>query len=192
MRSMHHEGNRIMSDTALDQETLITLASDIVSAHVSNNTVASAELPGLIASVYSALARLGEPVVHVEERPAAAVSVRASVKPDYIVCLEDGKKMKMLKRHLMTDHGMTPARVPRALGSAGRLSDGVCQLFRAAPRAGKADRTWPQAGPKGWTAQEASCEGRYLRFEGSRACQLPPRRCQSNANSLSTGRSSGL
>jgi predicted transcriptional regulator len=97
-----------MPNTALDQETLITLASDIVSAHVSNNTVASAELPGLIASVYGALAGLGEPAVQVEARPAAAVSVRASVKPDYIVCLEDGKKMKMLKRHLMTDHGLTP------------------------------------------------------------------------------------
>jgi predicted transcriptional regulator len=98
-----------MSDSALDQESLITLASDIVSAHVSNNTVVSAELPGLIANVYNALAGLGDQAVQVVERPAAAVSVRASVKPDYIVCLEDGKKMKMLKRHLMTDHGMTPA-----------------------------------------------------------------------------------
>ncbi len=91
------------------RKRLLALASDIVSAHVSNNTVASAELPGLIANVYGALAGLGEPAVQVEERPAAAVSVRASVKPDYIVCLEDGRKMKMLKRHLMTDHGMTPA-----------------------------------------------------------------------------------
>ena len=98
-----------MSDTALDQETLITLASDIVSAHVSNNTVATGELPALIVNVYGALAGLGEVPVEVEELPEPAVSVRASVKPDYIVCLEDGKKMKMLKRHLMTDHGMTPA-----------------------------------------------------------------------------------
>jgi predicted transcriptional regulator len=97
-----------MSDTSIDQETLLALASDIIVSHVGNNTVASAELPALIASVYGALAGLGEPVVQVEERPAAAVSVRASVKPDHIVCLEDGKKMKMLKRHLMTDHGLTP------------------------------------------------------------------------------------
>ena len=97
-----------MPDTSIDQETLLALASDIIASHVGNNTVASAELPALIASVYGALAGLGEPVVQVEERPVAAVSLRASVKPDHIVCLEDGKKMKMLKRHLMTHYGMTP------------------------------------------------------------------------------------
>jgi len=97
-----------MPDSPLAQEALITLASDIVSAHVGNNSVASADLPALITSVYGALAGLGQPVVRVDARPEPAVSVRASVKPDHIVCLEDGKKMKMLKRHLMTDHGMTP------------------------------------------------------------------------------------
>jgi predicted transcriptional regulator len=102
------EGNQTMSNTSIDQEALLALASDIIVSHVGNNTVASAELPSLIASVYGALAGLGKPVVRVEERPAAAVSVRASVKPDHMVCLEDGKKMKMLKRHLMTDHGLTP------------------------------------------------------------------------------------
>ena len=89
-------------------ETLITLTSDIVAAHVSNNSVSVDDLPVLISNVYSALSGLGHTVEKSEERPEPAVSVRASVKPDYIVCLEDGKKLKMLKRHLMTHHEMTP------------------------------------------------------------------------------------
>lgn len=89
-------------------EMLITLTSDIVAAHVSNNTISVEEVPTLISTVYSALAGLGETSAPEEERPEPAVSVRASVKRDHLVCLEDGKKMKMLKRHLMTEHGMTP------------------------------------------------------------------------------------
>jgi predicted transcriptional regulator len=89
-------------------ETLITLTADIVSAHVSNNSVAVNDLPTLIQNVHTALNGLGgkpeEPVVKQEP----AVSVRSSIKPDYIVCLEDGKKLKMLKRHLMTHYQMTP------------------------------------------------------------------------------------
>jgi predicted transcriptional regulator len=89
-------------------ETLITLTSDIVAAHVSNNPVTVDDLPTLISNVYGALSGLGQPAPVVEEAPEPAVSVRASVKPDYIVCLEDGKKLKMLKRHLMTHYNMTP------------------------------------------------------------------------------------
>lgn len=89
-------------------ETLITLASDIVAAHVSNNSSPADELPALITNVYNALAGLGQEEEAVEVRPDPAVSVRASVKRDYIICLDCGKKMKMLKRHLMTEHGMTP------------------------------------------------------------------------------------
>jgi len=89
-------------------ETLITLTSDIVAAHVSNNSVSVDEVPTLIQNVYGALASLGvAPAPEVKLEPA--VSIRSSVKNDHIVCLEDGKKMKMLKRHLMTDHGLTPA-----------------------------------------------------------------------------------
>lgn len=90
-------------------ETLITLTSDIVAAHVSNNSVAVDEVPALISKVYGALAGLGQaaaPAPAEELKPA--VSIRASVKPDYIVCLEDGVKLKMLKRHLMTHYNMTP------------------------------------------------------------------------------------
>lgn len=90
------------------QETWITLTADIVAAHVSNNTVAVSDLPVLIANVHNALANLGSPVVEPEVKQEPAVSVRASIKPDYIVCLEDGKKLKMLKRHLMTHYQMTP------------------------------------------------------------------------------------
>jgi predicted transcriptional regulator len=97
-----------MADNNDAQEFLATLTADIVSAHVSNNSVNTAELPGLISSVYASLAGLGGVSVIVEEKQVPAVSVRSSIKPDYIVCLEDGKRLKMLKRHLMTHYGMTP------------------------------------------------------------------------------------
>ncbi len=90
------------------KETLITLTSDIVAAHVSNNDVAVADLPGLITNVYAALANLGEAPVVEEAKLQPAVAIRNSVKPDYIVCLEDGKKLKMLKRYLRTNYNMTP------------------------------------------------------------------------------------
>ena len=89
-------------------QTLIALTADIVSAHVENNQVAVGDLPTVIAKVYAALAGLGQAVAApvVEQQPA--VSIRSSVKPDYIICLEDGKKLKMLKRHLNATFGMTP------------------------------------------------------------------------------------
>src|SRR5690349_7566091 len=89
-------------------ETLITLTSDIVAAHVSNNDVKVDDVPTLIRNVYGALSGLGSAPA-VAAKPEPAVSIRSSVKNDHVVCREDGKKMKMLKRHLMTDHGMTPA-----------------------------------------------------------------------------------
>ena len=89
-------------------ETLITLTADIVSAHVSNNSVAVSDLPMLINNVHGALSGLGARPAEAPARPEPAVSIRSSVKPDYIVCLEDGKKLKMLKRYLNTNYGMTP------------------------------------------------------------------------------------
>ncbi len=89
-------------------ETLITLTADIVSAHVSNNSVAVNDLPTLIQNVHNALSGLGGRTEEPEVKQEPAVSVRSSIKPDYIVCLEDGKKLKMLKRHLMTHYKMTP------------------------------------------------------------------------------------
>ncbi|CAN5284078.1 MucR family transcriptional regulator [soil metagenome] len=90
-------------------ETLITLTADIVAAHVSNNSVAVNDLAALISNVHGALVGLGEPAAAENVKQEPAVPVRSSIKPDYIVCLEDGKKLKMLKRHLMTHYQMTPA-----------------------------------------------------------------------------------
>ena len=95
-------------DKTAAQETIIALVADIVSAHVSNNSVAISDLPVLIQNVHSALSGLSTPAAPEKPRPEPAVSIRASIKPDFIVCLEDGKKLKMLKRHLMTHYQMTP------------------------------------------------------------------------------------
>lgn len=98
-----------MQDLEIEmKETLITLTSDIVAAHLSNNDVRVGDVPELITNVYEALASLGQESEPEEVRPEPAVSIRASVKPDYIVCLEDGKKLKMLKRYLRTNFDMTP------------------------------------------------------------------------------------
>ena len=87
---------------------LLSLTTEIVAAHVSNNTVAVTDLPQLIEQVYRSLANVGvEPTPQVE-RPQPAVPIKKSVTPDYIICLEDGKKLKMLKRHLKTAYDMTP------------------------------------------------------------------------------------
>jgi predicted transcriptional regulator len=88
---------------------LIGLTADIVSAHVSHNNLPAADVPMLIRSVYQALEKADQPEVVAEEAaPLPAVSVRSSVKQDYIVCLEDGKKLKMLKRYLRTNYNMSP------------------------------------------------------------------------------------
>ncbi|PWC41328.1 MucR family transcriptional regulator [Azospirillum sp. TSO22-1] len=87
---------------------LLSLTTEIVAAHVSNNSVAVTDLPVLIEQVYKSLSNVGTEPVAVEERPQPAVPIKKSVTPDYIVCLEDGKKLKMLKRHLKTAYNMTP------------------------------------------------------------------------------------
>ena len=84
------------------------LAAKIVSAHVANNNVAVSDLPGLITQVYSALDKLGRPTEPMITRPEPAVPIRKSVTPDHVICLEDGRKLKMLKRHLATAYNMTP------------------------------------------------------------------------------------
>jgi len=90
------------------EENILTLTADIVSSHLSNNTVAVSDVPVLIEQVYSSLSKLESPDVEEEPRPEPAVSIRKSIQPDFIVCLEDGKKLKMLKRHLKTRYDMTP------------------------------------------------------------------------------------
>jgi len=97
-----------MADNEGGEDTLLTLTADIVAAHVSNNSVAVNDLPNLIQNVHSALSTIAGSASGPEVRPEPKVSIRSSVKPDYIVCLEDGKRLKMLKRHLMTHYNMTP------------------------------------------------------------------------------------
>ncbi len=93
-----------MSDIEQRQE-LLEHTARIVEAQVSNTAIAVADLPGLIATVHETLAAVGEGA---PPRPEPAVSIKKSVRPDYIVCLEDGEKYKMLKRHLRAAHDMTP------------------------------------------------------------------------------------
>ena len=88
---------------------LIELAAEIVSAYVSNNSVPAAELPALNNDVYSALTRVGSVPVDVAPEPQKpAISVKKSINNDFIICLEDGKKFKSLKRHLRTQYNMSP------------------------------------------------------------------------------------
>jgi predicted transcriptional regulator len=87
----------------------IELAADIVSAYVSNNSVSASELTTLIGDVHNALLRVSSGTVEVAaEAPRPAVSLKKSITPDYIICLEDGKKFKSLKRHLRTQYNMSP------------------------------------------------------------------------------------
>ncbi len=92
----------------MDNETLIELTADIVSAHVGHNRIEVAAVPRLIQSVYDALASAGQPASSPAPVLQPKVSVRASVKPEAITCLDCGARMKMLKRHLAVDHGLTP------------------------------------------------------------------------------------
>ncbi|MBS3652587.1 MucR family transcriptional regulator [Pseudaminobacter sp. 19-2017] len=90
-------------------EDLVRLTSDVVSAYISNNAVPHSSLPSLISEVHASLTRLGAaPQEAVEEPKKPAVPIKKSVTDDYIVCLEDGKKFKSLKRHLSTHYGVTP------------------------------------------------------------------------------------
>ncbi len=97
-----------MSDTPANGN-YIELTAEIVSAYVSNNTVPASEIPGLISQVHTALARVSGKSGEAPAEPLKpAVSVKKSITPEYIICLEDGKKFKSLKRHLRTQYNMTP------------------------------------------------------------------------------------
>ncbi len=88
---------------------IIELVTEVVAAYVSNNTVEVSEIPALIQQTYRSLCSVGSGRAHIlGDLPAPAVSVEDSIQPDYIVCLEDGRRLKMLKRHLRTAYGMSP------------------------------------------------------------------------------------
>lgn len=92
-----------------NHEELLALTTEIVSAYVANNTMNAKEIPALIEQVFKTLASVRtDDKASVASRPQPAVPIKRSVTPDYIVCLEDGKKLKMLKRHLRTTYDMTP------------------------------------------------------------------------------------
>jgi len=87
---------------------ILALVTEIVAAHVSNNTVAINDIPRVINEVYGALTNVGQQASSHAGQREPAVPIKKSLSPDYIICLEDGKKLKMLKRHLRTAYGMTP------------------------------------------------------------------------------------
>ena len=91
-----------------NHEDLLALTTEIVSAYVSNNTMPTAEIPGLIDQVFKTLSNVNAESGAMANRPQPAVPIKRSVTDDYIICLEDGKKLKMLKRHLKTAYNMTP------------------------------------------------------------------------------------
>ncbi len=90
------------------RDDLLALTTEVVSAYVSNNTLPTADVSGLIEQVFKTLANVNADGASMVDRPQPAVPIKRSVTPDYIVCLEDGKKLKMLKRHLKTAYNMSP------------------------------------------------------------------------------------
>ena len=97
-----------MDNTNEMQETLVTLTADIAAEYLGNNNVAVSDIELVIQNIYRGLSKLSPAAPAPEPKQEPAVSIRSSIKPDYVVCLEDGKKLKMLKRHLMTHYQMTP------------------------------------------------------------------------------------
>jgi len=96
-----------MAENSANQD-LLGLTAEIVSAHVSNNPVSITDLPNVIQEVYRTLMTLGQPVEAPAEKPQPAVPIKKSITPEFLICLEDGKKLKMLKRHLKTAFNLTP------------------------------------------------------------------------------------
>ena len=110
-------GNTMYNTTDLADP--VALTADIVSAYVSNNSVPAGDLPGLISQVHLALARVGNGAAEASaEAPKPAIAIKKSVTPDYIICLEDGKKFKSLKRHLRTQYNLTPEQYREKWGLA--------------------------------------------------------------------------
>lgn len=146
----------------MNKETILTFVADIVSSHVSNNTIESNEIPKLIQETYAALTGLGKQVVAVEDKPEPAVSARGSVRPDFVVCMDCGFKGKMLKRHLSTEHDLTPSQyrerwnlapdhplvAPNYAAQRKALAErnGLGRKVSAAPQVQEADEAWPEDG----------------------------------------------
>ena len=120
-------------ETNLEKNELVELTAEIVSAYVSNNTVVAGDLPGVIHNVFDALSRASTATgLPIREELRPAVPVKKSVTPEYIVCLEDGKKFKSLKRHLRTHYDLSPEDYREKWGLP-RLPDGCPELRRGLP-----------------------------------------------------------
>ncbi|NKB57841.1 MAG: transcriptional regulator [Alphaproteobacteria bacterium] len=96
------------SNNNISQGDMLRMTTEVVSAYVGNNSLPLAKIPDVISSVFGTLRTLDTSYPNGGERPKPAVPIRKSITPDFIVCLEDGKKLKMLKRHLRTNYSMTP------------------------------------------------------------------------------------
>ena len=150
-----------------NSEMLIELTADVVAAYVSNNPVPAGELPNLIADVHAALGRVGggtEAPPADKQKPA--VNPKRSVHDDYIVCLEDGKKFKSLKRHLMTHYGLTPDQYREKWGLDAELSDGGAELC------GRPFATRQEDGPRAQAQVEISPRTSYASLELKQALPI--------------------
>lgn len=96
------------NETSIERNELLALTAEIISAYVGNNALDTGAVPGMIGAIFAKLTELSTDEKPLPETLTPAVPIKRSVTDDYIVCLEDGKKLKMLKRHLMTAYGMTP------------------------------------------------------------------------------------
>ncbi len=105
IRLMHSQS---LINNQVSTSELLNLATEITSSYVSNNTIATSDLPVLIGSVFTTLVEFATGKANAAFRPEPAVAIKKSIHDDYIVCLEDGKKLKMLKRHLKSSYNMTP------------------------------------------------------------------------------------
>jgi predicted transcriptional regulator len=118
MEGIHAMRERIFMSDQKATSSVLALTAQIVSAHVSHNAVTASALPGLIQEVHRTLSSIESSPSPVTQRPDPAVPIAKSVTPDFIICLEDGKKMKMLKRHLKTAFNMTPEQYRERWGLA--------------------------------------------------------------------------
>lgn len=117
LKNLEERGEQDMSGSDHEKgSTLLELTANVVSNHVSNNNVDAKEIPGLIREVYKTLQTLDGNGAAPNSKLRPAVPVQDSIKPDYIVCLEDGKRLKMLKRYLRTKYGMSPEDYKRRWG----------------------------------------------------------------------------
>ena len=142
---------------------ILGLTAQIVAAHVSHNPVPAQDLPALIQQVYRTLAGVTGPVAPPVEKPQPAVPVKKSITPEYIICLEDGKKLKMLKRHLKTAYNLTPEQYRERWG-LGADYPMVAPNY-AKHRSSLAKKIWQGTGPRGGRPAKARAAAKAEKAE---------------------------